>query len=571
MSRLEILRTLEHEYRGIKKTLFLLAFFKIWKLIFEIIPLFLYSIFINYVLIGTNFKIIIYIILGYLIVYLFMTVEIVYSKKITNKLKIEIELKLKSKLLKKYLKEKKEKDKIGDIRCRIENDSITTVDFLESYILNFIYEVIYSGILALVLLYFDFKIASISFIFIPISLMLMKLVGEKVQKSKEVLRRLQIKYDTFLYESFHSWKDVKISNLENDRFEQLNNFYRQLKAPWFINNFYIHIGVTYSFFTKNFITKVFIYFIGGIFVILGYSELAVLLIFIKFYARFFNCIQNIGDSIVNFKNDSVNIKKVIETIQEKNIHLPKIKIKKSDLIVDNLTYKYSKNAEFMINNVSFKIKSGEHVAIIGKSGSGKSTIIKLLIGQLRLQDGEIYIGGVNINGINRESILEKISVVSQDPILFNLTIRENLLISKPNATEEELVRCCCKANIYEYIITLPKKWDTVIGEKGVKFSGGQKQRLSIARAFLQDRDIIIFDESTSALDTENEREIIEQIDKYSKEKTLISISHRYSSIEKCNKVLVLDNGSVVDFDTHENLKKGNELYRKLFENQYSSY
>lgn len=567
MSRLKILRILEDKYKGIKKTLFLLALLKICKLILEIIPLFLYSFFINYVLIGTNIEIMVYIICGYMLVYIFMTAEIIYSKKIFNKLKIKIELKIKSKLLKKYLKEKSKKELIGDIRYRIENDSITTVEFLESHILNFIYEVVYSVILALVLLCFDFKISIISFIFIPISLFLMNLVGKKVQNSKNTLRDLQTKYETFLFESFHSWKDIKINNLENDKFEHLNDFYSQLKKPWFTNSFFIHIGETYSFFTKNFITKVFIYFIGGIFVILGYSELSVLLIFIKFYARFFECIQNIGDSIVNFKNDSINIAKVIEVITEKSVQLPKIKIKNSHVEVDNLTYKYSDNAEFKISNVSFKIKSGDHLAIIGESGSGKSTLIKLLIGQLRLQNGKIYIGGVDINGINKESILEKVSIVSQDPIMFNITIRENLLLAKPNATEKELIECCCKANIYPYILTLPKKWDTVIGEKGVKFSGGQKQRLSIARAFLQNRDIIIFDESTSALDIENEREIIKQIDNLSKGKTLISISHRYSSIKRCNKVLVLNNGSVDVFDTHENVKKKNELYKKMFKSE----
>ena len=159
----------------------------------------------------------------------------------------------------------------------------------------------------------------------------------------------------------------------------------------------------------------------------------------------------------------------------------------------------------------------------------------------------------------------------QEPTLFNLTVRENLLMVKPEAKDEELTECCRKASIYDFIETLPNKFDTIIGEKGVKLSGGQKQRLSIARVFLQNNDIIIFDESTSALDSEKERDIINEIKNLSKDKTLISIAHRLSTIQSCDKVIVIKDGFIMAEGTHEELKGKNENYDFLFEKQYNNF
>lgn len=170
--------------------------------------------------------------------------------------------------------------------------------------------------------------------------------------------------------------------------------------------------------------------------------------------------------------------------------------------------------------------------------------------------------------MNSESVSEKVSIVVQEPVLFNMTIRENLLLAKADATDAELIECCRRASIYDFIETLQNQLDTIIGEKGVQLSGGQRQRLSIARAFLQDRDIIIFDESTSALDNENENDIITELKSLSSGKTMISIAHRLSTILDCDKVMVLKDGRVVAFDTHQNLYNRNETYDLLFQSQY---
>lgn len=223
-----------------------------------------------------------------------------------------------------------------------------------------------------------------------------------------------------------------------------------------------------------------------------------------------------------------------------------------------------------MNGISFSVMRGEHLAIVGKSGSGKSTLAKLLTGRMKPQAGQVLIGDIDIHGVSSQSLSEKLSIVVQEPVLFNMTIRENLLLAKGDATQADLIDCCRRASIADFIEALPDQLDTVIGEKGVKLSGGQRQRLSIARAFLQDRDIIIFDESTSALDNENESEIISELKSLSSGKTMISIAHRLSTILDCDKVMVLQDGEVVALDTHENLRGRNEAYDLLFRSQYTA-
>ena len=573
MNRLEIYKVLTHNITSVKRPLMVLGAFKVWNLIWELIPLSLYSFYINRVLVDKNLNMLWPVIISYLVVFGFATVGIACSKRISNQITLKYDLKIKSKLLIKFMnldKAEYNSYSIGDVKNRIEKGSAAAENFFVTHVLNFIYSVVYAIALAMILLWYDWRIALISFAFVPVAFLVVHYLGNRTLQSGKKLWMLQTKYESFLYAAFQNWKDVKINNLEEFYFDELNRHFKEIRRVYFLNQFYTHIGVNFSFFIKNFITQLFIYFIGGLFVIKGYSQIGTLLIFINFYGQFFGFIQNIGDSIISFKNDLVSIEKVIEILYLKADQRPYKKIEGVDIKVDNLSFSYDGNESFALNGISFSVNKGEHLAIVGESGSGKSTIAKLLTGQIHPQGGMVSVGGVDIDTVNGESIWEKVSIVSQEPTLFNMTIRENLLLAKPNASDAELITCCQKASIYDFIETLPNQLDTVIGEKGVKFSGGQKQRLSIAQAFLSDRDILIFDESTSALDSERETDIIEEIKSLSSGKTMISIAHRLSTILNCDKVMVLKEGVAAAMDTHENLRNKNETYDMLFLNQYIS-
>lgn len=574
MTRFKIYKELTNGISGTKKPLVALSFLKLWALGIGLVPPLLYAYLVNSVMIGKNINKLWAIICAYILIYILLTVGIVLSKKFSNRLILKYDMKIKHKLLKKYTNIDSmsyNKFSTGDVKSRIENDTVVAESFFIDYFLEFYYDISYSFVLAIILLCLNWKLALLSFIFIPMTFVVVNFLGKKTKQAGEKLWNINTKYETFLHMTFQNWKDVKINNLEDKLFEELNVYYKKIRRIWFLNQIYWHLGLSFSFFQRNFITQMFLYFVGGLFVIKGYSEVGTVLVFINFYGQFYGFIKNICDSIIGLKNDSVNIEKVIEILNLQTDEKGNIHNMGSDIIAKNLSFKYQDNEEFVLKNILFEVKNGEHLAIVGESGSGKSTIAKILSGQITPQKGNILIGGIDINTIDSKSISKKISIVMQEPTLFNLTVRENLLMVKPEAKEEELTECCRKASIYDFIETLPNKFDTIIGEKGVKLSGGQKQRLSIARAFLQNNDIIIFDESTSALDSEKERDIINEIKNLSKDKTLISIAHRLSTIQSCDKVIVIKDGFIMAEGTHEELKGKNEDYDFLFEKQYNNF
>jgi len=213
------------------------------------------------------------------------------------------------------------------------------------------------------------------------------------------------------------------------------------------------------------------------------------------------------------------------------------------------------------------IPKGKTIALVGQSGSGKSTIANLLTRFYDINEGEIQIDGVPVKEMKLSSLRGLMGLVTQDSILFNDTIRENLKIGKENATDEELIEALKIANAYNFIMELPKGLDSNIGDSGNKLSGGQKQRLSIARAVLKNPPIMILDEATSALDTESERLVQEALENMMKNRTSIVIAHRLSTIQNADLIIVLHQGEIVEQGTHKSLIEKNGTYRKLVDMQ----
>ena len=230
-----------------------------------------------------------------------------------------------------------------------------------------------------------------------------------------------------------------------------------------------------------------------------------------------------------------------------------------------VSFSYDKNN--VLNNLSFKVKSGTTVSFVGKSGAGKTTIFNLLCKMYEINSGEILIDGININELDESSIRGNITVISQNPYIFNMSIKDNLKLVKNDLTEEEMIEACKLACLDEFINTLPNKYDTIVGEGGVNLSGGQRQRLAIARALAQKTKIILFDEATSALDNETQRNIQEAIDNLKGKYTIMIIAHRISTIINSDKIMYLEDGKIIDSGTHKELLKNNKQYKKLCETE----
>ena len=230
---------------------------------------------------------------------------------------------------------------------------------------------------------------------------------------------------------------------------------------------------------------------------------------------------------------------------------------------DNVEFQY--NSKELFKNLNFKIEPNKMIAIVGKSGEGKSTILKLISKGYSVNSGKILIDNYNINDLSEKTIKNSISVVSQSPYIFNLSIKDNIKLANPTATDEEIIKVCKKAQIHDVITSMEKGYDTMVGENGVILSGGQKQRMAIARALIKKSKIILLDEATSSLDNSNQEKIKNVIKELSKDHTVIIVAHRLSTIVNSDNIFVVNNHKICASGTHTELMKNCEEYRNLYE------
>ena len=297
-----------------------------------------------------------------------------------------------------------------------------------------------------------------------------------------------------------------------------------------------------------------------------YTFLLFLFIGSQVYDPFTNIIFRAGEFFYSLVSAS-RIREIEEYApQEGNTET---KLNSYDIQFDHVSFAYNKGQD-VIKDVSFVAKQGEITALVGPSGCGKSTLSKLSCRFWDVPNGKIVIDGKDINDIDPETLLQYFSIVFQDVVLFNDTIYDNIRIGKKNATEEEIYEAARLAQCEEFIKRLPDGYQTVIGENGKTQSGGERQRISIARAFLKNAPIILLDEATASLDPENETLIQEAISHLVKDKTVLIIAHRLRSVESCNKIIVLNEGTIQEYGTHQELMKKDGLYCHLFELQRES-
>ena len=297
---------------------------------------------------------------------------------------------------------------------------------------------------------------------------------------------------------------------------------------------------------------------------------SLLLIIYMYHSRVMYLTTSFGILYKGIKEINLNIKNIQDILD--NPEYPKEKfgsISKEyyngNIEFKNVSFKYDEIS--ILKDINFEIKPNTTIGIVGRSGAGKTTIFNLISKLYSTNDGEILIDGVNINDYTESTIRGNISVITQEPYIFNMSIKDNIKIVKPSITDSELIEKCKMAELHDYVETLPNKYDTIVGENGVILSGGLKQRLAIARALVKKSEIILLDEATSSLDNELQESVMKAIKNINKEYTILIIAHRLSTIKDCDKILVLDEGKIQGYDTHENLIKENEIYKKLYQKE----
>ncbi|HET8737867.1 MAG TPA: ABC transporter ATP-binding protein [Pricia sp.] len=415
-------------------------------------------------------------------------------------------------------------------------------------------------------------LAAYTLIPLPILSVLIYLISRVIHQRSTVVQQFLSTLSTFTQEVFSGVSVIKAYALE----PQINTDVESLAAEgkdksmdlakvqaWFFPLMVLLIGVS----------NIFVIYIGGKQYIDGEIEsVGVIAEFILYVNMLTWPVAIIGwlTSIVQraeasqkrineFLDEAPDI---VNTVHEKTPVQGKIEFR-------NVTFTYEDTEITALKNISFTIEKGETVAILGKTGSGKSTILDLVARLYDVTSGEILIDGIPIKQLNIDSLRQAIGAVPQDAFLFSDTIKNNIKFGKENATDEEVVQATKDAAVHENIIRFSKSYDTVLGERGITLSGGQKQRVSIARALLKDPQIYLFDDCLSAVDTETEEEILNNLKQASKDKTTLIVSHRVSSAKNADKVLVLKDGELLQEGTHNQLNQKDGYYRELYVTQLS--
>ena len=429
------------------------------------------------------------------------------------------------------------------------------------------------SVIALVSLMFyqNWKLASFAILMMPLAAGFAKSLGKRIGKAVGQAGELSGKLTSFLSEIFKGSKMIRIYQKESEESLNANRIINDLVEKNIkINSVLVRATPIMETLT-GFMIAGFIFFSGKL-IAAGELEVNSFFSFLAAMMLAYQPIRSLAtinmaiyQGATAFKRISSIIDKDIEIKNDDN--LPSLKIKKSNINFENVSFKYSNTAEKAVRDINIKINGGSMSAFVGHSGAGKSTIINLLPRFYDPQNGEILIDGQNIKNISLNSLRKNISLVSQDVILFDESIKSNIAYADTNASKQEIEEACKFAAAHDFIEKLPNGYETIIGENGVKLSGGQKQRISIARAVLKKSPIILLDEATSSLDAESEETVQNAINNLTKNKTTLVIAHRLSTIHNSDNIFVVKDGSIVNSGNHEFLINNCDEYKSLYKKQ----
>ncbi len=418
--------------------------------------------------------------------------------------------------------------------------------------------------------YHDWQLSLLAMIMIPVAAISSKNIGKKMGKKVHVSLEASDKFMKFLSEIIKGSWLIKIYQKEEDELKKISMIIdERFKAIRKVEQTRLGAGPIMEIISA--VAIAIVVFFAGYRSIQGAITLGEFVSFLAALMLAYQPVRALAGINVGIQEGITAAKRIYEIIDQKNEifndeNAPSLKLKNATLEFKNISFTYP-DGTHALKNLSAKIEGGKKVGLVGISGSGKTTFLNLIPRFFNLKHGTILIDDQNINNINLNSLRKEISIVSQDVILFDDTIRSNILYGNPSASNDEIVNACKFAAAQDFVEKLPNKYETIIGENGIKLSGGQKQRLSIARAILKDSPIILLDEATSSLDSESEAVIQKAIENLTKNKTTIIIAHRLSTIMNCDKILVFDNGQIVDEGSHEFLVKNSSIYKNLYEKQ----
>jgi ATP-binding cassette, subfamily B, bacterial MsbA len=418
--------------------------------------------------------------------------------------------------------------------------------------------------------YHDWQLSLLAITMIPVAALSSRNLGKKMGKKAHISLEASDKFMKFLSEMIKGSWLIKIYQKEEDELKRISMVIdERFKAIRKVEQTRLGAGPIMEIISA--IAIAIVVFFAGYRSMQGAITLGEFVSFLAALMLAYQPVRALAGINIGLQEGITAAKRIYEIIDHKNEvyqdeNAPSLKLKNASIEFKNISFTYP-DGTHALKNLSTKIEGGTKVGLVGVSGSGKTTFLNLIPRFFHLKNGSILIDNQNINDINLNSLRKEISLVSQDVILFDDTIKANILYGNVFASNEEIIKACKFAAAQDFVEKLPNKYETVIGENGIKLSGGQKQRLSIARAILKNSSIILLDEATSSLDSESESVIQHAIENLTKNKTTIIIAHRLSTVMNCDKILVFENGQIIEEGKHEFLVNNSSTYKKLYEKQ----
>lgn len=395
----------------------------------------------------------------------------------------------------------------------------------------------------------------------------------KIKKTQEDIKKQSDTYVKTATENITGIREIKSlgikRNIETNIKNQLTGLFTNTKKIKNYEAWYYSLNNL-----SYYILQLIILLTAGYYFIQGKITYATFIMLEMYIWRIDEVIESISEFGVSYNKVTVSLKRIGEIInnklyQDEEFGDKTLTNNKGIVEFKNVKFKYSEEEDYTLTGLNLQLLPNKKIAIVGKSGNGKSTIFNLLLRYFDATSGEILIDGINIKDLTEKSLRNNISIIRQAPFLFNLSIIDNFRLVKKDVTLKEVRKYCKRAYIDDYIMSLPKKYNTVIGEGGINLSGGQKQRLAIARTLMLNTKIILFDEATSALDNESQEYIKKTIDDLVKDHTVIIVAHRLSTIVDADVINIIDKGKLESFGTHEELLTKSKVYQTLYSNENS--
>ena len=410
----------------------------------------------------------------------------------------------------------------------------------------------------------------ISLIIAPVLLVVASVYFKKVEKAFTTIEENESKMTTHVQENVSGARVVKAfanEKFEIEKFEKLNRNFTDSDMRLIKKMALFWSSTDFICFAQFCVVAV----VGIIYTTKGYISLGVYSAFLAYAGNIIWPMRQLGRIVGDFSKATVSVSRLNEILSNKDEYqegsgnlTPEIS---GNIVFDQVSFKFPDSTYNQLEKISFEIKKGETVAIIGRTGSGKSSMINLLVKLLDFQEGHIYIDGTDIQAIEKHHLRGNIGIILQEPFLFSKSVEENIKISDRSLPGERVKEVAKIAKVHEDIINFEKGYETLVGERGVTLSGGQKQRVAIARMLLKPKPILVFDDSLSAVDTETDLQIRSALKKEWKESTVLIITHRITTAKEADRILVLDQGKIAESGTHEQLLKQKGLYKNIWDIQ----